>query len=327
MSALVKYLLRDPENRSVLDLKHDTLRLLKYASFYTPTKTLDEVKTQQTSNDEKWYYDLIAFLDVMAQSFSAFEEHQLNQMAVQSLPWLDKWQPWVFRPSMKYLVRVLEFGSNQAMEELDDPKMKQMLYQYLSAAKALHSLPDPTIQTNVTSYLQTLAWIISFQHSPPNIDIILRMISNDILRTILLNDQTSPFASTFRRFWDVMQFEDHSFQSSISKNSPDDIRRLVAFRQLWDNVKTKTLTHDVDTMLPDGTRMNLIPKGTTLTVLYETIFTDRATWIKELFDKETNSERIQKAFVLFIGLIDLCRTDTDISIAFDTLAHIPTFIL
>lgn len=327
MSALVKYLLRDPENRSVLDLKHDTLRLLKYASFYTPTKTLEEVKTQQTSNDEKWYYDLMAFLDVMAQSFSTFEEHQLNQMTVQSLPWLDKWQPWAFRPSMKYLVRVLEFGSNQALEGLDDPTMKRMLHQYLSATKTFPSLPDPTIQTNVTSYLQTLTWIITFQHSPSNSDNILRMVSNDILRKILLNDQTSPFASTFRRFWDIMQYEDNTFQSSISKNSTDDSRRLIAFRQLWDNVKTKTLTNDVDTMLPDGTRMNVIPKGTTLTVLYETIFTDRATWIKELFDKETSSERIQKAFVLFIGLINLCQSDTDISIAFDMLAHIPTLIL
>ena len=153
------------------------------------------------------------------------------------------------------------------------------------------------------------------------------MIGNDILRETLLKQQTGSIASTFRKFWETMQLEDEDhLLSTIARNTKDDTVLLIAFWRVWQKLKNVPLAKTIDTMLLDGTRLQLIPEQTTLNVLYQTIFPDRALWLKELVGDQSNSEKLQKSFVLFIGVLNSTQSH-DRMIAFETLARIPQLIL
>ena len=334
-AALLTYLLRDPQSRSLGEVQTEIAQLLHYASFYTPSKSVEDFTKadQSPSADEEWFNKSMSFLNETLRVLQVFKVETLR-MPIASLPWLQSWDPRRLVEPLRYILQISEFCGLQF-----DESISHEFFNGLALNLPSKLLPDPSLPFPLSSYLQIVDYNIRCECSPMEMAQItnnVRTLGNTILCQCIISHQPHTkideslrvnltiFFALIKQQKPITQQDLPSYRSTdIQKQDQDIVNLLNKFQALWQRKVDKVTPRSLFIFDDQRNRKEILSKGSRLSTLYQMIFDKDDQTAVSLQDIHLNKQFVRKTCILFVAMYDMCDTDTERGTVLTVLSVIP----
>ena len=333
-SALIVFLLREPQSRTLSHVQTDIVQLLHYASIYTPSQSIENLKHDTPSDDEKWYQGMVAFLSGLFHVLQTMGNTELERK-IEDLPWLKPWNARGLIDPLRYIIEVSEFCGLQCQSSISPA-----FYDALVITFPSKTLPDPSLPIPLSSYIQLIDYNVcngcSMNEKLQIMDNAQAM-GNTILCDCIVNrneGHTADIEKSLRVnltiFFSLMQGDKMITRNSVpfywsyTPGKQDfDISVLNAFRDIWRRKTKEPLSSSILIYDNNRKRKELLLKGSRLSTLFEMTFDEDDQNPLSLQDTKTNTRLIRGACILFVTMYAISDPDEERAVILTALSVIP----